>query len=338
MHTAKRNSSPALFALAAAAVLGASIVDAQNAYPPPGYGAPQGQQGYGAPQGQQGYGSPQGQQGYAPPPQGQQAYGQQQGQPGYGPPRGGPGVGQPQGPQGYGGAQPGPQAGQLDQLMEWERQDMRVSPKKTLHTGAMHGPTPNQIPGGQLITTKGLVPLLQGTQGVNALVFDVLGGPHQLPNAIAAVAAAQPGSFNDQTQQQFGQFLQQTTQGRRDTPLVFYCQSPQCWMSYNAALRAINLGYKNVLWYRGGIEAWQRAGLPLNQPQHAQGAPQGGYGQQPPMGAQSGYGQQSGYPAQDGQQGGPGQQGGYGAPGGYGPQGGNPGAPPGPPGQYPPSR
>ena len=29
----------------------------------------------------------------------------------------------------------------------------------------------------------------------------------------------------------------------------------------NAALRAINLGYKQVLWYRGGIEAWQKAGL-----------------------------------------------------------------------------
>ena len=36
------------------------------------------------------------------------------------------------------------------------------------------------------------------------------------------------------------------TGGRKDTALVFYCQSPQCWMSYNVALRAINLGYPNV--------------------------------------------------------------------------------------------
>ena len=34
-------------------------------------------------------------------------------------------------------------------------------------------------------------------------------------------------------------------------------------MSYNASLRAINLGYTNVLWYRGGIEAWKQAGLPV---------------------------------------------------------------------------
>nr|WP_146910579.1 rhodanese-like domain-containing protein [Arenimonas daejeonensis] len=60
--------------------------------------------------------------------------------------------------------------------------------------------------------------------------------------------------------------MQQATQGRKDRPMVFYCQSTQCWMSYNAALRAINLGYTKVLWYRGGIEAWQQAGLPMGGP------------------------------------------------------------------------
>jgi PQQ-dependent catabolism-associated CXXCW motif protein len=54
--------------------------------------------------------------------------------------------------------------------------------------------------------------------------------------------------------------LMQATRGRKDMPLVFYCQSPQCWMSYNAALRAINAGFTNVLWYRGGVEAWRRNG------------------------------------------------------------------------------
>jgi rhodanese-related sulfurtransferase len=34
-------------------------------------------------------------------------------------------------------------------------------------------------------------------------------------------------------------------------------------MSYNAALRAIAAGYSNVLWYRGGIEAWKAAGMPV---------------------------------------------------------------------------
>jgi PQQ-dependent catabolism-associated CXXCW motif protein len=148
-----------------------------------------------------------------------------------------------------------------DALMAWERQDMGVPLSRELHGGPFHGPTPNRIPGGQLITTAGLLPLLQ--QGIPVRVFDVLGGPQALPNAIPAAWAARPGSFDDETQAQLQQLLRQATRGRDDVPLVFYCGGPQCWMSYNAALRAIQLGYRNVLWYRGGLEAWQRSGQPL---------------------------------------------------------------------------
>ncbi len=145
-----------------------------------------------------------------------------------------------------------------------ERQDLGVAPTAQLHTGAMHGPTPNEIPGGQVITTQGLKQLIDGKQAP-LLLLDILGGQQVIPGAQFAVPAAQPGSFGDTTQQQFGQFLQQATRGNKEMPLVLYCQSRECWMSYNAALRAINLGYTNVLWYRGGIEAWQAAGLPVQQ-------------------------------------------------------------------------
>jgi PQQ-dependent catabolism-associated CXXCW motif protein len=148
----------------------------------------------------------------------------------------------------------------LDQLMQMEQQDFGVKPVNSLHPEPMHGATPASIPGGQVITTRGLVSLLQDGQAPY-LLFDVLGGPERLPNAISAVAAHQAGSFNDRVQKDFGAFLQQVTGGNKETPLVFYCQSSHCWMSYNASLRAINLGYTNVLWYRGGIEAWEMAGL-----------------------------------------------------------------------------
>lgn len=151
---------------------------------------------------------------------------------------------------------------ELDAQMAAERQDFGVAATSRLHAGAMHGPTPTSIPGGQVITTRGLVELLKGEQ-VRALVFDILGGQEMLPGATLAVPAAQAGSFTDRTQQEFGQFLQQMTQGNKETPLVFYCLSTHCWMSYNASLRAINMGYRNVLWYRGGIEAWKAAGQPV---------------------------------------------------------------------------
>ncbi|GEM_PF-4569624 len=149
----------------------------------------------------------------------------------------------------------------LNQLEALERQDFGVPASNQLHTGPMHGPTPNRIPGGQVITTKGMVELTQSKQ-VKYLLFDVLGSNVTLPGAIPAAPAAQAGSFQDAIQQQMNNYLQQATGGNKQTPLIFYCQSVQCWMSYNAALRAINLGYTNVLWYRGGLEAWQQAGLP----------------------------------------------------------------------------
>jgi len=160
-------------------------------------------------------------------------------------------------------AQPSPSSGgALDALMVEERQDFGVAPVSALHDGAMHGPTPTSIPGGQVITTKGLVELIRGGQ-VPVLTLDILGGPEMIQGAVYAVPASQAGTFKDQTQQQFAQFLQQATGGNKQHPIVLYCLSPECWMSYNASLRAINLGYTNVLWYRGGIEAWKKAGLPV---------------------------------------------------------------------------
>ena len=172
---------------------------------------------------------------------------------------------------------------QLDQMAQMERQDFGVQPTAQLHTGAFHGPTPSSIPGGQVITTKGVVEMVL-SQKMPYVLVDVLGGQGMLPGALPASFAAQAGSFNDQTQQQFVGMLQQRTGGRKDVPIILYCQSTQCWMSYNAALRAINAGYTNVLWYRGGIEAWQSVGLPMGGPQQQGGyggQQQGGYGGQP---------------------------------------------------------
>jgi PQQ-dependent catabolism-associated CXXCW motif protein len=56
--------------------------------------------------------------------------------------------------------------------------------------------------------------------------------------------------------------LARASGGRRDAPLVFYCLA-NCWHSWNAAKRAVALGYTHVAWYPGGTDAWAAAGLPL---------------------------------------------------------------------------
>jgi rhodanese-related sulfurtransferase len=196
--------------------------------------------------------------GGAPPQQQQQQQQQQQPQPQpYAPPAAPAGTAP-----GTSFAPAAPANDALARQAQSERQDMGVAATTTLKSGGLHGPTPNQLPGGRLVTTAELAQLLRDPAS-GTLVFDVLGGPQRLPNALPVVPASQGGSFDDGVQREFGQYLQQVTQGRKDRPMVFYCQSVQCWMSYNAALRATRLGYSNVLWYRGGIEAWQQAGLPL---------------------------------------------------------------------------
>lgn len=164
--------------------------------------------------------------------------------------------------------QPAPdRSANADPQIAAELKDYGVAPTSQLHAGPMHGPTPASIPGGQVITTKGLAELIEGRQTPFLLLLDILGGQEIIPGAVFAVPAHQAGSFSDQTQQEFGGFLQRMTDGDKQKPLVLYCQSTQCWMSYNAALRAINMGYTNVLWYRGGIEAWKASGRQTAYPQ-----------------------------------------------------------------------
>lgn len=219
----------------------------QEAYPPPQQAYPQQPHAY--PPAQQTY-PPQSQ---AYPPQPQQAYPPQ---PQMGNPQHTPYGQQPQGRQGN--AQP-PNFAAAAQM---ENQDFGVRPVASLHAGAPHGPTPTSIPGGTVISTQELATrMTQNPQGL--AVLDILGGPETLPMATFATPAAAPGSCSDQVQQNYGNYLQQVTGGNKAMLVVVYCQSTHCWMSYNAALRAINMGYTNVFWYRGGIEAWQAAGLPV---------------------------------------------------------------------------
>jgi PQQ-dependent catabolism-associated CXXCW motif protein len=58
--------------------------------------------------------------------------------------------------------------------------------------------------------------------------------------------------------------LERVTGGDHAKWLVFYCLR-NCWMSWNAAKRALTTGYGNVAWYPEGTEAWEAAGLPLQE-------------------------------------------------------------------------
>ena len=62
-------------------------------------------------------------------------------------------------------------------------------------------------------------------------------------------------------QSYFEQGLAQASGGDRNRTLVFYCLQ-DCWMSWNAAKRALAVGYTHVAWYRDGTDGWQDHGFP----------------------------------------------------------------------------
>lgn len=144
-----------------------------------------------------------------------------------------------------------------------ELTDFGVPPQSFLRS-QVGAPTPTMIPGGRVITTEQLRRASQGAR--QFLLIDALAGyGHQtIPNSYSLPLAGTGGTFEDITQMQVFTSLSQLTNGRVDYPLVFFCEGARCWESYNAALRAIHMGFSNVYWYRGGIDAWQQAGLPMS--------------------------------------------------------------------------
>ena len=77
-------------------------------------------------------------------------------------------------------------------------------------------------------------------------------GSTWLPNTGNGVLGPEAAAyFHDQ--------LHRLTAGDRMAPLLFYCLK-NCWMSWNAAKRAITLGYRRVYWFPDGADGWIEIG------------------------------------------------------------------------------
>ena len=136
-------------------------------------------------------------------------------------------------------------------------------------------PTPATLRGARVITTDEAAELWRRH---SAIFIDVLPRPPRprdlpagtiwrdkpranIPGSVwlpdtgyGELAAAMEGYFADG--------LRQASGGDRAGLLVFYCLA-DCWMSWNAARRALALGYSNIAWYPEGTDGWAAAGLPL---------------------------------------------------------------------------
>ncbi|MBC3372686.1 PQQ-dependent catabolism-associated CXXCW motif protein [Pseudomonas sp. SWRI92] len=132
-------------------------------------------------------------------------------------------------------------------------------------------PTPATAEGAQTLDTQALQHLLGQTPA--PVLIDVYRRPwvqgrfidtephSNLPGSLW-LANTGDGELDATWQDYFTFHLRKATAGRADQPLVFYCRS-DCWLSWNAVKRAAAMGYKQVYWYRDGLDAWEAANLPL---------------------------------------------------------------------------
>jgi PQQ-dependent catabolism-associated CXXCW motif protein len=141
--------------------------------------------------------------------------------------------------------------------------DYGMAPVAALRTGSYEGPTPTRVEGAQTIATSQLQAML--SSGHPPVLIDALGGNQtvSLPGAVWSPGIGMGVGLQDRLQQAFARELERLTGGNRAAPVVIFCLSKTCWLSYNATLRAVALGYRSVFWYRGGRNAWRAAGLPM---------------------------------------------------------------------------
>jgi PQQ-dependent catabolism-associated CXXCW motif protein len=144
------------------------------------------------------------------------------------------------------------------------------------------GPTPTSLQGARVITTREAEELWKG----GAAFVDVLPHPprpanlppgmiwHEKPHMDIPGSIWLPdtgyGALASSTERYLHDGLTRITQGDQSRWLVVYCQK-DCWMSWNAAKRALTMGYKNIAWYPDGTDGWQASGLPVQQAEPAPG-------------------------------------------------------------------
>ncbi|MDI4635170.1 hypothetical protein J7U46_19060 [Pelomonas sp. V22] len=148
-----------------------------------------------------------------------------------------------------------------------EAVDYQVATPAGLRPGKeVHGLTPLAAPdGAERIETDALVKLYKSEKRL--VVLDVLHSRSltrsTLPKATWIYGGGwEQGELNKVIDSQF-LLAMRSLAPRKDTPIVSYCSNRECWLSWNAALRLKQAGYEHVYWYRGGVDAWHAAGLPL---------------------------------------------------------------------------
>ena len=138
-------------------------------------------------------------------------------------------------------------------------------------------PVPETLNGAKVVTTEEAEALWRGKKAVFLDVMPHTPKPADLPEGTIwkdKVRKDIPGSIwlanvgygaiSDETASYFRHGLTAHAGTDKSRTVLFYCMT-DCWMSWNAAKRAIEWGYNSVIWYPLGSDGWESAKLPLEE-------------------------------------------------------------------------
>jgi PQQ-dependent catabolism-associated CXXCW motif protein len=139
-----------------------------------------------------------------------------------------------------------------------ESKDFGVSEMKSPKGPPYNTATPLKVPGGTTVTTDELKEML--AKEPQPVLIDALASSEMIESAHGLGSAIGEQRMFGRDRSMFPKALETLTAGDKARALVFYCRGSSCWHSYNASLHAIDAGYTNVVWYRGGLDAWKASG------------------------------------------------------------------------------
>ena len=138
-----------------------------------------------------------------------------------------------------------------------------------LRSGKLLSPTPLGAPGVSVVRTSELKSLIDAAANgpgepplllsINCPCFDI-----DIPGAVSVPPPYIRSPLkNDQARQGLKSWLDQQLSGQTSRRVITFSWNAERWHARNLALELIALGYPNVSWYRGGVEAWDVAGYPV---------------------------------------------------------------------------
>ena len=142
-------------------------------------------------------------------------------------------------------------------------------------TDHYRAPVPATLAGARVLSTDETATIWRAKSAIFIDVLPRAPKPKDLPSGTVWRDAPRPnipgsiwlpdtgyGTLAPATEDYFRHGLAHAAGGDRAKLLVFYCLA-DCWMSWNAAKRALAFGYTNVAWYPEGTDGWAAADLPL---------------------------------------------------------------------------